>query len=196
MLKEITERRSVRKFKPNSIPKAAVEEIILAGILAPSAKNRQPWRFTITEGKSKAELCEIMEAGLKRERISPLLPESAGGIADAEHTLSIMRQAPLLIFITDIYGSDLTAHLTADEHEFELCNTLSIGAAIQNMILTAQNLGIGSLWICNTCFAQRELNAALGSELRAVLALGYPAESPPPRPRKKIEEITEWRNQI
>lgn len=196
MLKEITERRSVRKFKPDSIPKAAVEEIILAGSLAPSAKNRQPWRFTITEGKSKAELCEVMEAGLKRERTSPLLPESAGGIADAEHTLSIMRQVPLLIFITDIYGTDIAAPLTTDEHEFELCNTLSIGAAIQNMILSAQSMGIGSLWICNTCFAQRELNAALGGELRAVLALGYPVESPPPRPRKKIEEITEWRNQI
>ena len=104
-----------------------------------------------------------------------------------------MRQAPLLIFITDIYGSDLTVHLTADEHEFEICNTLSIGAAIQNMILTAQNLGIGSLWICNTCFAQRELNELLNGELRAALALGYPAEAPNARPRKDIGDIIEWR---
>ena len=193
MIQEITARRSVRKFKPDGIPKAAVDEIVLAGSLAPSAKNRQPWKFTITEGKSKAELCKAMEAGLKREKISPLLPESAAGIADAEHTLSVMRQAPLLIFITDIYGSDLTVHLTADEHEFEICNTLSIGAAIQNMILTAQNLGIGSLWICNTCFAQRELNELLNGELRAALALGYPAESPNARPRKDIRDIIEWR---
>ncbi len=193
MIQEITARRSVRKFKPDGISKAAVDEIVLAGSLAPSAKNRQPWKFTITEGKSKAELCEVMEAGLKREKISPLLPESAAGIADAEHTLSIMRQTPLLIFITDIYGSDLTAHLTADEHEFEICNTLSIGAAIQNMILTAQNLGIGSLWICNTCFAQRELNELLNGELRAALALGYPAEAPNARPRKDIRDIIEWR---
>ncbi len=193
MIQEIKARRSVRKFKPDSISKAAVDEIVLAGSLAPSAKNRQPWKFTITEGKSKAELCEVMEAGLKREKISPLLPESTAGIADAEHTLSIMRQAPLLIFITDIYGSDLTVHLTADEHEFEICNTLSIGAAIQNMILTAQNLGIGSLWICNTCFAQRELNELLNGELRAALALGYPAEAPNARPRKDIRDIIEWR---
>ncbi len=193
MIQEIKARRSVRKFKPDSISKAAVDEIVLAGSLAPSAKNRQPWKLTITEGKSKAELCEVMEAGLKREKISPLLPESAAGIADAEHTLSIMRQAPLLIFITDIYGSDLTVHLTADEHEFEICNTLSIGAAIQNMILTAQNLGIGSLWICNTCFAQRELNELLNGELRAALALGYPAEAPNARPRKDIGDIIEWR---
>ena len=186
MIQEIKARRSVRKFKPDSISKAAVDEIVLAGSLAPSAKNRQPWKFTITEGKSKAELCEVMEAGLKREKISPLLPESTAGIADAEHTLSIMRQAPLLIFITDIYGSDLTVHLTADEHEFEICNTLSIGAAIQN-------LGIGSLWICNTCFAQRELNELLNGELRAALALGYPAEAPNARPRKDIRDIIEWR---
>ena len=98
-------------------------------------------------------------------------------MADAEHTLSVMRQAPLLIFITDIYGTDIAAPLTADEHEFEICNTLSIGAAIQNMTLAAQELGIGSLWVCNTCFAQRELNKLLGGEVRAALVLGYPAES-------------------
>lgn len=193
MLKEITERRSVRKFKPDIIPEAAIEEILLAGSLAPSAKNRQPWKFIITEDGSREELLAAMKAGLARERVDPLLPESTAGMADAENTLKIMRQAPTLIFVMDIYGSGLDASLTADEREFEICNTLSIGAAIQNMILAAQNLGIGSLWICNTCFAQRELNALLGGELRAALALGYPAEDPPARPRKNMRDITEWR---
>lgn len=193
MIREIAERRSVRKFKADVIPRAAVEKIILAGSLAPSAKNRQPWKFTVTEGKAKAEACAAAEAGLRREKTAPLLPQSASGMADAEHTLSVMRQAPLLIFITDIYGTDIAAPLTADEHEFEICNTLSIGAAIQNMTLAAQELGIGSLWVCNTCFAQRELNKLLGGEVRAALVLGYPAESPPARPRKDIRDITEWR---
>lgn len=193
MIREISERRSVRKFKPDGIPKSAAEEIILAGSLAPSAKNRQPWKFTVTEGKAKAELCVAMEAGLEREKTAPLLPQSASGMADAWHTLSVMRQAPLLIFITDIFGTDIAAPLSADEREFEICNTLSIGAAIQNMTLAAQNLGIGSLWVCNTCFAQRELSELLGGELRAVLALGYPAESPPARPRRDIRDIAEWR---
>lgn len=183
----------MRKFKPDGIPRAAVEEIILSGSLAPSAKNRQPWKFIVTEGEAKAEACAVMEEGFKRERSAPLLPESASGMADAWHTLSVMRQAPLLIFITDIYGTDIAAPLSADEHEFEICNTLSIGAAIQNMALAAQNLGIGSLWVCNTCFAQKELNALLGGEIRAALALGYPAESPPARPRKDMRDITEWR---
>ena len=53
MIQEIKARRSVRKFKPDGIPKAAVDEIVLAGSLAPSAKNRQPWKFTITEGNPK-----------------------------------------------------------------------------------------------------------------------------------------------
>ncbi len=194
MIKEIQDRRSVRKFKPDSVPKAAVEEILLAGSLAPSAKNRQPWKFIITEGKSKSELLAAMEAGFEREKAAPLLPQSAAGMAGAERTLNVMRQAPLLIFVVDVFGVDMAAPLIADEREFEICNTLSIGAAIQNMILTAQNLGIGSLWICDTCFAQRELNALLNGELRSALALGYPEEAPPPRPRKDMREITEWRN--
>lgn len=194
MIQEIQNRRSVRKFKPDSIPKAAVEEILLAGRLAPSAKNRQPWKFIITEGNPKSELLAAMESGFEREKTAPLLPKSAAGMADAEHTLNVMRQAPLLIFIADIYGRDIAAPLTADEREFEICNILSIGAAVENMILTAQSLGIGSLWICNTCFAQRELNALLNGEIRAALALGYPAEAPSARPRKDMREITEWRN--
>lgn len=64
MIREIAERRSVRKFKADVIPRAAVEKIILAGSLAPSAKNRQPWKFTVTEGKAKAEACAAAEAGL------------------------------------------------------------------------------------------------------------------------------------
>ena len=193
MIPEIINRRSIRKFKPDPVPESVIDDIITAGSLAPSAKNRQPWKFIVTSDGSKTELLDAMEEGLARERISPLLPGSASGLADAEHTLSVMKQAPILIFIMNTLGTDITEPLTADEREFEICNVLSIGVAAENMILTAQGLGIGSLWICNTCFAQRELNRLLGGELCAAIALGYPDEAPPPRPRRPLAEITERR---
>ena len=63
------------------------------------------------------------------------------------------------------------------------------------MTLTATELGLGSLWICDTYSAYEELTEWLGTEgaLYAALAVGYADESPAPRPRKDIYSITEWR---
>ena len=63
----------------------------------------------------------------------------------------------------------------------------------RNMTLAATELGLGSLWICDTYFAYQELCSWAGGELAAVMALGYPDEEPGPRPRKRLEEAAEWR---
>ena len=101
-----------------------------------------------------------------------------------------------MIFVVNTLGAEFTRTLTVDERVYEICNTQSIGAAIQNMSLVAVELGLGSLWICNTFFAQRELNEWLNTdgELFAALAVGYAAEEPLPRPRKPISETVEWIN--
>lgn len=63
------------------------------------------------------------------------------------------------------------------------------------MLLAAQELGIGTLWIANTCFAYQELVSYLQTQHQLVgaVALGYPDETPPQRPRKPLEDIVEYR---
>ena len=172
-----------------------MEKVLLAGTLAPSAKNRQPWRFVVTAGEGKNSLLAAMEQGLERERLSPLLPGSAGHLSGAWNTLHIMAEAPVVILVINPLGLPLDRLLTPEERVYELCNTQSAGAAVENMSLAAQELGLGSLWICDTCFAHRELTQWLDGpgELLCALALGYPAESPAPRPRKDLADIVEWR---
>lgn len=196
MIEAIEKRRSIRKYKSDPVSSSVLEEIIRAGTLAPSSKNRQPWRFVVAEGQSKVQMVEAMEKGLKREKSRPFLPESAKFISGAVKTLHIMRQAPVIILIVNPLGHSLDRVLTAEERVYELCNTQSVGAAIQNMCLTATELGLGSLWICDTYFAYEELNHWLhtGGELLAALALGYADENPPPRPRKPLTDVVEWRN--
>lgn len=97
MLDAIAARRSIRKFKNTPVPRHIIEEIIKAGALAPSSKNRQPWHFVVTTGKAKEEALATMEQGLRREAQQPLLPESTQYIAGAWNTLAIMRQAPVII---------------------------------------------------------------------------------------------------
>ena len=120
-------------------------------------------------------------------------PDSRPYITGAEHTLQIMRQAPVIIFIVNEIAASFDKTPIMDERVSEICNAQSIGAAIENMTLTATELGLGSLWICDTFFAQKELSEWLNGEFYAALAIGYAAENPCARPRKKTENVIEWR---
>lgn len=196
MIQTIVDRRSIRKYKADNVPQSMIEEIIKAGTLAPSSKNRQPWKFVVVTGDSKEEMILAMEKGLKREKQSPLLPASAEHLGGAEYTLDIMKQAPVVIFVMNTLGQDINIPLSTEERISEICNVQSIGAAIENMTLTAAELGLGSLWICDTFFAYEELCTWLNTEgqLAAALAVGYADESPEARPRKDIQSIVEWRS--
>ena len=134
-----------------------------------------------------------MEEGLKREKQMPFIPESSPYINGAEHTLQSMRQVPVLIFIVNPLASSFSKALSMDERVSEICNSQSIGAAIENMTLEAAAQGLGSLWICNSFFAQKELSDWAGGELYAVLAVGYADEAPEARLRKRTEDVIEWR---
>lgn len=195
-MQSILSRRSIRKFKSDMVATETINEIIKAGALAPSAKNRQPWKYIVYTEQSKEQLLDEMEKGLLRERdVKSILPDSKFGIPDAFNTLNIMRQAPVLIIILNTNGFSPFEAITIDQRVAEICDSLSIGASVQNMLLTATELGLGTLWIANTCFAYDELVAYIGTEKQLVgaISLGYPNESPNPRPRKDFYTIAEYR---
>ena len=195
MLPEIVNRRSIRSYLSRPVLKEDIEAILRAGALAPSSKNRQPWRFTVAQGAEKAAALTAMAQGLEEETRCPLLPESARFLSGAERTLAVMEQAPAIIFVTNPLGHDPRQPLTTDEWVSELCNAQSLGACLENMTLQATALGLGSLWICDVYFAYDALSEWLGGQgtLAAAMALGCAAENPPPRPRKPLEELVEWR---
>ncbi len=195
MLSAITNRRSIRRYKSIDVPRHIIEEILQSGILAPSSKNRQPWKFIVVTGNAKNDMLAVMRKGVEREKERPLLPESAQYLNSAEYTLKIMEQAPIIIFIANSLGVDIYSSLNPEERIYEICNAQSIGAAIENMTLTATELGLGSLWICDTYFAYKELCDWLKAdgELFAAMAVGYADEKPFPRPRKSIDDVVEWR---
>ena len=198
MIPSILNRRSIRKYKDTPVPREAIEEILYAGSLAPSSKNRQPWKFIVVSGEAKKEMLEAMGRGLAREKEGrdALLPESRQHISGAEHTLHIMEQAPVNLFIINPLGLDLDSPATPEQRIYEICNAQSIGAAVENMTLAAEGLGFGSLWICDLFFAYRELNQWLGVQgtLAAAMALGYADEAPGPRPRKSMDDLAAWRS--
>ena len=193
MIEAIKNRRSIRKYKNKAVDKEKIECVLQAGMLAPSSKNRQPWKFVVATGEAKNEACQVMEEGIKREKEEPFIPDSSPYINGAEHTLRIMQQVPVLIFIVNTLAAPFNKELSMDERVSEICNAQSIGAAIENMTLEATAQGLGSLWICDSFFAQKELSDWAGGELYAILAVGYADETPAARPRKKAEDVIEWR---
>lgn len=100
MIREIENRRSIRKYKPDEIERKLIDEIIYSASLAPSAKNRQPWKFIVYQGKEKDKLVDVMRHGINSEKMThELMPEWAFAIPDAENTVRIMQEAPCLIAV-------------------------------------------------------------------------------------------------
>ena len=195
-MEEIIKRRSIRKYKPDMLDKETIESIILAGSYAPSAKNRQPWKYIVFQGIEKEKLLEVMEKELIRELdYKQTLPKSQNGLPDAFNTLRIMREAPVLIIIENSNGVSPFVDIDVDDREREICDTLSIGASVQNILLKATEIGYGTLWIANTCFAYNELADYIGikGQLVGAISLGVSNENPEQRPRKSFSEIVEFR---
>ena len=65
MIQEIENRSSIRKYKADKINKELIEDMIYSATLAPSAKNRQPWKFIVYQGKEKEKLVDVMRQGIK-----------------------------------------------------------------------------------------------------------------------------------
>lgn len=151
MISAILNRRSIRKYKSDPVPKEIVEEIIQAGRLAPSSKNRQPWKFIVVSGEAKAGMLTAMQKGLYRESGEALLPGSKQFLSGAEYTLKVMRQAPVTIFIVNTLGINLFRSITAEERIYEICNAQSVGAAIENMSIAAAELRSCQHSVCDIC---------------------------------------------
>ncbi|NLS75939.1 MAG: nitroreductase [Chloroflexi bacterium] len=186
-LEVIAQRRSIRRFRDTPVPRELIEQVLLAGTQAPSAKNRQPWRFFVVQGDKRAEMVAAMRQGIEKLKGYGVHPGSS------ENTARIMARAPVTILV---YNPDREWKAPAEPIDMimETMDTQSIGAAIQNMCLAAVELGLGTLWIGDTTYALEELNAWLGdgSQMVAALSLGYPDESPSARPRKSVSEVTTW----
>ena len=172
-------RRSVRSYLDKTVSEDLVRQAIEAAILAPSAKNGQQWRFTVLVAKAKREFTDLFRSEL--EKISQRIGKENMGSAFS--SCSVMEQAPVLIIVWN-----------AGEKGWET-EIHSVAAAIENMLLEAYSLGLGTLWIGDIFYASEALKRHLNKpwKLTAAVALGWPAENPKPRPRKKIDEVTEFK---
>lgn len=176
-LKEAIEARaSCRKFSERPVGKDVIEEVIGAGVRAPSPLNQQPWAFSVLLGASGKKRIHDLAAEAKAK----LFAETGKTWVD-KYDLSFLEEAPALVAVladsTKIgmgdYLGDRTAHVKA------------ASACVANMLLTATALGLGSVWF--TMYDSGKVREALGAEPKwdvvGILPLGYPVDPLQPTPR-------------
>ena len=187
-LQTIAGRRSIRRFADAPLPADVLERILNAAIQAPSGKNRQPWRFVVVQGEKRVEMVRVMRAGMAKAH------DQGEDLGSGEGSASIMAQAPVTVFVFNPHGIHPWLAHSIDQNFQDVVNIQSIGAAIQNMLLAALDLGVGSLWICDVFYAYEQLLEWLGEEgqMIAAVALGYADESPAARPRMSLGEVARW----
>ena len=160
----IRNRRSIRSYLDRPVEREKIMQVIEAGRLAPSANNRQEWRFVVVQDR-----------------------ECRHRLAIAANGQGFVAEAPVVIACCAVEFK----HVMACGHP---SYAIDLGIAIDHMTLAAVPLGLGTCWVGS--FQEPRVREILGipdtARVVELLTLGYPKETPAPRPRKKPEEIVFW----
>ena len=199
VLDAVRGRRSVRRYLQKEVPEELVSGVLEAGRWAPSPHGRQPWRFAVV---TRVETKERLAAAMGDEWRSNL--EMDGQSQEiVERRLEGSRRrlldAPVLVLLC-LYLEDLDVYPDAARQESETTMAVqSLGAAAQNMLLAAYDLGLDAGWMCAPLFCPEKALEVLGlaPELvpHALLTLGY-AEGDPParRERRSLDALIVYRD--
>ena len=188
-------RRSVRRYQDRDVPPDVVWRLLEAAHWAPSAHNRQPWRFIVIE---KGPLRERIARAMGERLVADLLQdgwEEQDARTRAERSYQRLTQAPVLILLAlDTTSMDVYP----DERRQRAEHTMmvqSVALAGQNLLLAAHHYGLGACWICAPLFAGDILRALLNLpeswEPQGFITLGYPAERPT-RDREPLADHVMW----
>ncbi len=189
-------RRSIRRFKPIAVNTDILTRIIETATHAPSAHNRQPWRFAVlTKPEPKLRLSELLAADFRRDL-------AADGLAEAEIESRLIRSksrinaAPVVIILCmdtsemDIYPDKKRRHA---EQMMAVQSAAQAGLQLQ---LAAHAEGLSSVWTCGPLFTPDSVKSALSLadswQPQAMFFLGYADESPKEKTLKPLTEIVQW----
>ncbi|OPY87570.1 MAG: 5,6-dimethylbenzimidazole synthase [Smithella sp. PtaU1.Bin162] len=181
----IKRRRSVRKFKSDPISKDLLEKIMDLATWAPSAMNRQDWHFVILQGSQKDDFLKISTTAF--EHFKPVLEKN---FKDKPKIIEGMK-----IFFETYGNAPVIIMAYAGKLPTGQDDVWSVSLAVQNLMLSAYEEGLGTVWTDGVVFTkEKEINDLIGikdRKLVCVIPIGYPAEEPkaPPRREGRIQWI-------
>lgn len=187
------ERRSIRRYGADAIPTETLERILTAACWAPSAHNRQPWRFAVlTPFSWKDRLARAMGDRLRRDRLADGDP--TGAIEqDVARSYARVTGAPAVIVVA-LDMSDMDRYPDDRQRAEHTMAVQSTAMATQNLLLAAHAEGLGACWMCAPLFCPDVVIEALslpkGWEPQAIITLGEPAGPGKPATRRRLSQMS------
>jgi coenzyme F420-0:L-glutamate ligase / coenzyme F420-1:gamma-L-glutamate ligase len=186
-------RRSVRKYQARPVSRELIEQVLEAARWAPSPHGKQPWRFVVlTRQEMKLQLADRMGDTWRQN-----LKMDGQGTETVNIRLEKSRERILntpVIIIPCLYLEDLDRYPDEKRQADETIMAIqSIGAAIQNMLLMAYDVGLDSGWMCAPLFCPEVVCEALDLDTRliphALITIGYAAADPKRRERLPLSSL-------
>lgn len=198
-------RRSVRSFGKEAPPRDAIEALLEAAITAPSASNKQPWRFLVVTRRALIdEMAAAVRASvdLVARHVDPTWEASFRAYGDY---FTRFEAAPVVIVPLHrplaILSGMVDASLPADARERIVRMEVDSGIigtslAIENLLLMAAEMGLGASGMTGPLLASDRLRALLSVppswSIAALIPVGHPAETPGPTSRKPLAHVVQW----
>ncbi len=196
----IEKRRSIRKFKPDPVSQEILLALLDAARRAPSGCNAQPWRFKIvTDEAAKSKLAQAAYGQVFLSQVPVVLVCCAdiqgymegmrSGIEELAHSGTIDGTV-IRILQERAKQMDTQMALMAREHVASRV-AFNVAIAVEHIVLRALDFGLGTCWV--RLFDEAKVRELFGWDDRlfvvALLPVGFPDESPPPRRRLRVEEL-------
>jgi nitroreductase len=205
LLELMQSRRSIRKFLPKVPERALLKRLIEAAVTAPSASNKQPWRFFIVHNSEvKARMAAAIREAVERvaAHIEPQFETAFRAYGDY---FTRFETAPVVIVPLyrplTLLSSMVGPNLLPKDRKNVICmeeqsGLVSTSLAVENLLLMAHEVGLGASGLTGPLIAADELREILSVpaswNIVALVAVGYPDEQPMPTGRKAAENVTRW----
>jgi nitroreductase len=183
-IEAIRRRTSVRRFRPDPVPRDTIRTLLDCAVRAPNHKLTEPWRFVVLTGGAVPRLAEF-RARHRLKRYSD--PESAEARAAADKQRKETTETPAFVVVMCAVSED---EITREE---DYAATMM---ATANLMIAAESLGLGTY--LKTGGIMREPGVAAlvglpeGFRIVGIVALGFPADPETPRKRQPAESLTRW----
>ena len=189
-LETIRRRHSIRQFQDLPVDDSLIKIILDAANQAPSAHNQQSWRFIVLREKKRLELSHLVAARANDypKPSSSILRMASRCLASAPVVISVSNTGSLITHGSELFNID-------NDKSYDFFRTMEIqssAAAVENLLLAATSLGLGSVWLGILYLMKDEVLSFLGEkkgEFMAVIPIGYPKKDQGGPQKKPLEYV-------